>query len=155
MCRFGGEAVSLGINYTHKEEFAASGYTPFLVDDTEYGEVRQYGNFSFLRVYEVSSSPSKFSRMISLTIAQSLVTRFLTTNQKQVSSYSNVYSSTWTSQTERSQSQETFRHPVMHMPRKQSSFLSLLLDFAVLGDSEECFILPTPTLCREHNTNKS
>ncbi|TVY57102.1 Carboxypeptidase S1-like protein A [Lachnellula cervina] len=49
---FGGEAVSLGINYTHKEEFAASGYTPFLVDDTEYGEVRQYGNFSFLRVYE-------------------------------------------------------------------------------------------------------
>jgi len=49
---FGGEAISLAVDYTHKEEFAAAGYTPFLVDGTEYGEVRQYGNFSFLRVYE-------------------------------------------------------------------------------------------------------
>ncbi|TVY83356.1 Carboxypeptidase S1-like protein B [Lachnellula suecica] len=49
---FGGEAVSLAVNYTYKEEFAASGYTPFMVDGDEYGEVRQYGNFSFLRVYE-------------------------------------------------------------------------------------------------------
>jgi hypothetical protein len=54
LCRFGGQAVSLGINYTHKEEFAAAGYTPYLVNGTEYGEVRQYGNFSFARVYEVS-----------------------------------------------------------------------------------------------------
>ena len=49
---FGGEAVSLAVNYTHKAEFAAAGYTPFLVDGTEYGEVREYGNFSFLRIYE-------------------------------------------------------------------------------------------------------
>lgn len=40
------------LNYTHKEEFAAAGYAPFMVDGTEYGEVRQYGNFSFLRIYE-------------------------------------------------------------------------------------------------------
>lgn len=53
--RFGGEAVSLEVNYAHKEEFAAAGYAPFIVDGTEYGEVRQYGNFSFLRVYEVST----------------------------------------------------------------------------------------------------
>jgi hypothetical protein len=52
--RFGGEAVSLAINYTNKEEFAAAGYAPFMVDGIEYGEVRQHGNFSFLRVYEVS-----------------------------------------------------------------------------------------------------
>jgi hypothetical protein len=52
--RFGGEAVSLEVNYANKEEFAAAGYAPFMVDGTEYGEVRQYGNFSFLRVYEVS-----------------------------------------------------------------------------------------------------
>jgi hypothetical protein len=51
-CRFGGEAVSLAVNYTHHEEFMAAGYVPFKVDGTEYGEVRQYGNFSFLRVYE-------------------------------------------------------------------------------------------------------
>ncbi|KZF19851.1 putative carboxypeptidase S1 [Xylona heveae TC161] len=49
---FGGQAVSLAVNYTHAEEFRAAGYEPFTVDDTEYGEVRQYGNFSFLRVYE-------------------------------------------------------------------------------------------------------
>lgn len=52
--RFGGEAVSLEVNYPHKQEFAAAGYAPFVVDGEEYGEVRQYGNFSFLRIYEVS-----------------------------------------------------------------------------------------------------
>lgn len=69
-CRFGGEAVSLGVNYTHKEEFAAAGYTPFVVNDTEYGEVRQYGNFSFLRVYEVSVYPKPLSssKSINLTV---------------------------------------------------------------------------------------
>ena len=51
--RFGGEAISLAVNYTHKEQFAAAGYAPFTVNGIEYGEVRQYGNFSFLRVYEV------------------------------------------------------------------------------------------------------
>ncbi|KAL8795127.1 MAG: hypothetical protein Q9195_002424 [Heterodermia aff. obscurata] len=49
---FGGQAISLAINYTHSEEFAASEYAPFVVDGEEYGEVRQYGNFSFLRIYE-------------------------------------------------------------------------------------------------------
>lgn len=49
---FGGEAISLDLNYTHKAEFAASDYAPFIVDGEEYGEVRQYGNFSFARVYE-------------------------------------------------------------------------------------------------------
>ncbi|THY32661.1 peptidase S10, serine carboxypeptidase [Aureobasidium pullulans] len=49
---FGGEAISLAMNYTHSKEFAAAGYEPFTVDGTEYGEVRQYGNFSFLRIYD-------------------------------------------------------------------------------------------------------
>ncbi|KAF2443671.1 peptidase S10, serine carboxypeptidase [Karstenula rhodostoma CBS 690.94] len=49
---FGGEAVSLAVNYTHAEAFRASGYVPFLVDGVEYGETREYGNFSFTRVYE-------------------------------------------------------------------------------------------------------
>lgn len=49
---FGGQAVSLAINYTNSVEFAAAGYTPYTVSGTEYGEVRQYGNFSFLRIYE-------------------------------------------------------------------------------------------------------
>ena len=49
---FGGQAISLAVNYTNSAEFRAAGYTPFLVDGTEYGEVRQYGNFSFVRIYE-------------------------------------------------------------------------------------------------------
>ena len=49
---FGGQAVSLEVNYIHSAEFRASGYEPFMVDGTEYGEVRQYGNFSFMRIYE-------------------------------------------------------------------------------------------------------
>ncbi|KAI0206774.1 Alpha/Beta hydrolase protein [Astrocystis sublimbata] len=49
---FGGEAVSLALNYTHQDEFRAAGYAPFVVDGTEYGESRQYGNFSFTRIYE-------------------------------------------------------------------------------------------------------
>ncbi|KIW19594.1 hypothetical protein PV08_00167 [Exophiala spinifera] len=49
---FGGEAVSLAAQWPHAAEFAASGYTPFVVDGVEYGETREYGNFSFTRVYE-------------------------------------------------------------------------------------------------------
>ena len=49
---FGGEAVSLAVNYTHADAFRSAGYVPFTVDGVEYGEVRQAGNFSFLRMYE-------------------------------------------------------------------------------------------------------
>ncbi|KAI4689380.1 uncharacterized protein J4E88_002732 [Alternaria novae-zelandiae] len=49
---FGGEAISLAMEYAHSDEFRAAGYAPMMVDGTEYGEVRQYGNFSFARVYE-------------------------------------------------------------------------------------------------------
>ncbi|KAI0809456.1 carboxypeptidase S1 [Xylaria sp. FL0064] len=49
----GGEAVSLAINYTHTEQFHAAGYTDIVVNDTYVGgQVRQYGNLSFSRVYE-------------------------------------------------------------------------------------------------------
>lgn len=51
---FSGEAASLAVNYSHSKEFAAAGYAPFLVDTQrhglrEYGAIRQYGNFSFMR----------------------------------------------------------------------------------------------------------
>lgn len=49
---FGGQAISLALKYTHSAQFAAAGYQPFLVDGIEYGEVREYGNFSFTRIYE-------------------------------------------------------------------------------------------------------
>lgn len=49
---FGGEAVSLATKYKYSKQFREAGYAPFLVEGTEYGETREYGNFSFTRVYE-------------------------------------------------------------------------------------------------------
>lgn len=49
---FGGQAISLAVNYTHSKEFAAAGYQAFKWGNQQYGEVREYGNFSFTRVYE-------------------------------------------------------------------------------------------------------
>lgn len=40
------------MNYTHDALFRSAGYVPFLVDGVEYGEVREAGNFTFLRIYE-------------------------------------------------------------------------------------------------------
>ncbi|KAL8703196.1 MAG: hypothetical protein Q9201_003615 [Fulgogasparrea decipioides] len=63
---FGGQAVSLAVNYTHKAEFAAAGYAPFIVDGAEYGEVREYGNFSFLRIYEAGHEVPFYQPLASL-----------------------------------------------------------------------------------------
>ncbi|KAK7546083.1 Alpha/Beta hydrolase protein [Phyllosticta citricarpa] len=63
---FGGEAVSLKVNYSHQDEFRAAGYEPFVVDGTEYGEVRQYGNFSFLRIYEAGHEVPYYQPVASL-----------------------------------------------------------------------------------------
>jgi carboxypeptidase D len=49
---FGGQAVSKAAQWPHAAEFNAAGYTPFLVDGVEYGETREWGNFSFTRIYE-------------------------------------------------------------------------------------------------------
>jgi carboxypeptidase C (cathepsin A) len=50
---YGGELVSLAIEHTYAEEFAAAGYAPVQVNSSYIGgQVRQYGNLSFTRVYE-------------------------------------------------------------------------------------------------------
>ncbi|EME86989.1 uncharacterized protein MYCFIDRAFT_56165 [Pseudocercospora fijiensis CIRAD86] len=48
----GGEDVSLTANWTGTEKFRKAGYAKLVVDGKEYGEVRQYGRFSFTRVWE-------------------------------------------------------------------------------------------------------
>ena len=48
----GGEAVSLALNFTQQTQFRDAGYAPFIIDSIERGEVRQYGNLSFIRIYE-------------------------------------------------------------------------------------------------------
>ncbi|KAH6670958.1 carboxypeptidase S1 [Plectosphaerella plurivora] len=49
----GGEAASLAIPWKHQDDFAAAGYAPLQTNCTfEGGQVRQYGNLSFIRVYQ-------------------------------------------------------------------------------------------------------
>lgn len=74
--RFGGEAVSLQVNYTHAKEFRAAGYAPMIVDGTEYGEVRQYGNFSFLRIYEAGHEVPYYQPLASKFVLQVSNTNF-------------------------------------------------------------------------------
>ncbi|KAF2123874.1 peptidase S10, serine carboxypeptidase [Dothidotthia symphoricarpi CBS 119687] len=63
---FGGEAVSLALDYANSDKFRAAGYTPFLVDGVEYGEVREYGNLSFTRVYEAGHEVPYYQPVASL-----------------------------------------------------------------------------------------
>jgi len=49
---YGGEALSLGVNYTGAGRFREAGYTPLLVDGTAYGDARESANFSFTRVFD-------------------------------------------------------------------------------------------------------
>ena len=65
---FGGQAVSLALNWTHSAEFAAAGYAPFVVNGTEYGEVREYENLSFLRVYEAGHEVPYYQPKASLAL---------------------------------------------------------------------------------------
>ena len=49
----GGEAVSLNIKYKHSPQFAAAGYEDLQVNSTYIGgQTRQFGNFSFTRVFQ-------------------------------------------------------------------------------------------------------
>jgi carboxypeptidase C (cathepsin A) len=65
---FGGEAVSLAVNYTHAAEFRASGYEPFVVDGVEYGAVREKGNFSFVRIYDCGHQVPYFQRKVIISL---------------------------------------------------------------------------------------
>ena len=65
---YGGQDVSLALNWTHSEEFRAAGYEPLIVNDTYTGgQTRQYGNLSFTRIYE-SGHESKLYTIILSTL---------------------------------------------------------------------------------------
>lgn len=81
---FGGEAVSLATNHTNKEAFNAAGYTPFLVDGVEYGEVREYGNFSFTRIYEAGHEIPYYQPEASLAIFERIINHLVISDGSQV-----------------------------------------------------------------------
>ena len=49
---FGGEMLALGTNYTNAEKFSAAGYAPLMVDNTHYGDTREFGNFALTRIFD-------------------------------------------------------------------------------------------------------
>lgn len=65
---FGGEAVSKQINYTYTKQFNAAGYAPMTVDGVEYGETREYGNFSFTRLYEAGHEVPYYQPLAALAL---------------------------------------------------------------------------------------
>lgn len=48
----GGEAASLAVPYSSAAAFAAAGYVPLTTSDGTKGMTRQYGNYSFTRVFQ-------------------------------------------------------------------------------------------------------
>ncbi|KAG8626874.1 hypothetical protein KVT40_005819 [Elsinoe batatas] len=82
---FGGEAVSLAVNYIHAEHFRKAGYAPVIVDGQEYGEVRQYGNFSFTRLYEAGHEAPYYQPLATLEIFNRTLYHYdIATGEKEV-----------------------------------------------------------------------
>jgi carboxypeptidase C (cathepsin A) len=73
---FGGEAVSLAANFSGAEKFRAAGYTPMIVDGVEYGETREYGNFSFTRLYEAGHEVPYYQPLASLALFNRTINMF-------------------------------------------------------------------------------
>ncbi|KAL7941516.1 Alpha/Beta hydrolase protein [Trichoderma barbatum] len=48
----GGERASLAVPYSHSKDFASAGYAPLLTEKGVSGLTRQYGNYSFSRVFQ-------------------------------------------------------------------------------------------------------
>lgn len=48
----GGEAASLAVPYSRADDFAEAGYAPLITPDGISGLTRQFGNFSFTRVFQ-------------------------------------------------------------------------------------------------------
>ncbi|KAK5081947.1 hypothetical protein LTR05_007089, partial [Lithohypha guttulata] len=73
---FGGEAVSKQVNYTHTAEFNAAGYVPMIVNGVQYGETREYGNFSFTRIYEAGHEVPYYQPLASLQLFNRTINGF-------------------------------------------------------------------------------
>lgn len=83
---YGGEAVSKQVNYTYTEQFNAAGYAAMTVDGVQYGETREYGNFSFTRVYEAGHEVPYYQPIAALALFNRTINGYDTaTGQQKVS----------------------------------------------------------------------
>ncbi|KAF8476863.1 Alpha/Beta hydrolase protein [Kalaharituber pfeilii] len=95
ICNYmGGQAVSLAIKYSHSAEFAAAGYEDVQVNSTFVGgQVRQYGNFSFTRVYQAGHLVPAYQPETAFTIFDRLIHgKSLATGENINTSGNNIYS---------------------------------------------------------------
>jgi len=64
----GGEMASLAVNYSGSEQFKNAGYTPLISPVGIGGQTRQYGNFSFSRVYQAGHEVPSYQPEIAYAI---------------------------------------------------------------------------------------
>lgn len=82
---FGGQAVSLQAQHTDAAKFRAAKYTPMVVDGVEYGETREYGNFSFTRVYESGHEVPYYQPIAALALFNRTINKFdIATGKKKI-----------------------------------------------------------------------
>ncbi|EME43356.1 hypothetical protein DOTSEDRAFT_35633 [Dothistroma septosporum NZE10] len=97
----GGEAVSLAINYTNTTNFHAAGYTAIQTNDTySGGQVRQYGNLSFSRVFQAGHEVPAYQPETSYKIFMRALNNVdIATGLANVTSEQGIYSSVGTADT--------------------------------------------------------
>ena len=82
---FGGQAVSLALKFPDAAKFQAANYVPMMVDGVEYGETREYGNFSFTRVYESGHEVPYYQPIASLQLFNRTINHFdIPTGEKKI-----------------------------------------------------------------------
>lgn len=99
---YGGELLSLAINYTHTADFHAAGYEDIQTNASYVGgQVRQYGNLSFSRVYQAGHEiPSYQPETAYRIFMRALFNRDIATGEEStVSGEGETYSSTGPSDT--------------------------------------------------------
>ncbi|KAK4621861.1 Carboxypeptidase S1 B [Fulvia fulva] len=97
----GGEAVSLAINYTNTNDFHAAGYTALQTNDSySGGQVRQYGNLSFSRVFQAGHEIPSYQPETSYKIFMRALNNLdIATGLVNVTSGDGIYSSVGTEDT--------------------------------------------------------
>lgn len=64
----GGEAVSLAVPYSRAEDFSNAGYAPLITDEGIGGQTRQFGNYSFSRVYQAGHEVPSYQPLVAYEI---------------------------------------------------------------------------------------